>query len=281
MTTIVVPLDGSKLAEAAVGVATRLATQRNGRVQLVAVATDDDRQPVQDRLAAAADRVTDDVAVDVAVVDQQPGKQVADAIIGFVRTLPDAMLCMSAHGRTGLGAAVLGSTTEAVLHRLGRPVLVVGPDCAPDWDRHTAMVIPLDGSGRAERILPFAATISRSWKLDPWLVQVAHPFDNEVAQHAEHALERPRAELKAHGVEAHMDFQWASNAPACICAESRTIGAALIVMPTFLPTGLSRTLIGSVTMGVIHRAPCPVLVCPPETLEGGSNDPLEVCISGQ
>ena len=143
------------------------------------------------------------------------------------------------------------------------------------------MVIPLDGSGRAERILPYAASISRSWKLSPWLVQVAHPFDNEVAQHAEHALERPRAELKAHGVEAQTDFKWASNAPACICAETRSIGAALIVMPTFLPKGISRTLVGSVTMGVIHRAPCPVLVCPPETLEGGSNDPLEVCVSGQ
>ena len=258
MTTIVVPLDGSKLAEAAVGVATRLAALRGGRVHLVGVAPDDDRQPIQDRLTPAPTGRADDVAIEVAVVDLQPQEQVADAIIRFVRSLPDAMLCMSAHGRTGLGAAILGSTTEAVLRRLGRPVLVVGPDCEVDWDRHHAMVIPLDGSGRAERILPFAASISRSWKLTPWLVQVAHPFDNEVAQHAEHALERPRAELKAHGVEAKIDFKWASNAPACICAETRSIGAALIVMPTFLPKGISRTLVGSVTMGVIHRAPCPV-----------------------
>jgi hypothetical protein len=44
---------------------------------------------------------------------------------------------------------------------------------------------------------------------------------------------------------------------------------------------VARTFLGSVTMGVIHWATCPVLVCPPEALPGGVNDPREICVTGQ
>ncbi len=110
---------------------------------------------------------------------------------------------------------------------------------------------------------------------------MAHPFDDEVAQVAAHALERPARQLRAGGLDVKTDFQWSSAAPSCIAAEARSLQAGLVVMSTYLPTGAARTLIGSVTMGVINRAPCPVLVVPPEAVAGGVNDPLEACVSGR
>ncbi len=279
MTTIVVPLDGSSFSEAAIHVATTIARRRQGRVELIRVVAPDAQESCDDYLQVAAARITD-APVSHQVVELDDGEHVADAIRRHVDPDPNALVCMTAHGRSGLGAALLGTTTEAVIAQLGRPVLVVGPHCSPTWAQHRHLVIPLDGSGRAERILPYAAAVSRAWDLDPWLVQIAHPFDNEVAQHAEHVLERPERELRAQGLEPRTDFQWASNVPASIAGQARVIGASLILMSSYVPTGVARTLLGSVTMGVIHRAPCPVLVCPPDVLSGPISDQVPLVGTG-
>ncbi len=280
MTTIVVPLDGSDFSEQAVPVASALAARRHGRVHLIRVAEPEASAGLDVAMAEAADRETG-APVTWEVVERIHPEQVAEAIDRTVQGIDDAVLCMTAHGRSGLGAALLGSTTEAVLRRIGRPVLVVGPKCESDWIDGGRLVIPLDGSPRAERILPYAASVSRTWHLEPWLVQVAHPFDNEVAQTAANALDRPARLLRGHGLDVKTAFQWSSAPAACIAAEARSLQAGLILMSSYIPTGAARTLIGSVTMGVIHRAPCPVLVCPPEAVAGGVNDPLETCVSGQ
>ncbi len=176
---------------------------------------------------------------------------------------PGALLCLTAHGRTGLGAAVLGSTTEDLLRQTDRPVLVVGRHCSGGWPEQRRLMVPLDGSERAEQILPEVAGLASDWGLDTWLVQIVHPFDNETAQHLDSALTTAQSRLRELGVEAKIDYQFGSNAPASIAEQARLLGAALIVMSSRVSPGTARTLLGSVTQGVIHHAPCPVLVCSP------------------
>jgi nucleotide-binding universal stress UspA family protein len=281
MTTILVPLDGSNGAEAALAVGATVARRRGASLHLIRVAPSSQADAVEAYLDEVAQRVTD-VPVSWAMAVKHEPDQVADLLAREATARPDTLVCMAAHGRSGVGAAVLGSTSEALIRILGRPVLVVGPHCAPDWADHTNLVIPLDGSGRAERILPYAAAVARTWGLEPWLVQIAHPFDNAVAEQAQTILLRPRQEMKRLGLEAKTDFQWAANAAASVAGQADTIGAALIVMSTNLPHGLARTLIGSVTSGVIHQARSPVLVCPPASLAdpiGGGTATVETVLA--
>lgn len=263
MKTIVVPLDGSEFSEVALRAARAIAQEHRATLQLVRVTVPSVVEAADLYLQEVAAEIGD-VPVSTVVVVGEPGEAVAEGIDRAVREAPDAVVCMSAHGRSGLAAALVGSTTEDYLHRTDRPVIVVGRHCSTSWPDQRRVLVPLDGSGRAERILSKVAEVVDEWDLEPWLLQVAHPFDTEVAHEGDHALERARARLADMGVTAKIDFQFASNAAGSIDAQAKNLGAALIVMSSYVHPGLARTLLGSVTMGVIHDAPCPVLVCPPE-----------------
>jgi nucleotide-binding universal stress UspA family protein len=265
--TIVVPLDGSEFSEVALRAARAIAREHHATLQLVRVTVPSVVEAADLYLQEVAGEI-DDVPVSTVVVVGEPGEPVAHGIDQAVKDAPDTIVCMSAHGRSGIGAALVGSTTEDYLHRTDRPVLVVGRHCSTSWPDQRRMLVPLDGSGRAERILPKVAEVVGEWDLEPWLLQVAHPFDTEVAHDLDHALDRARARLADLGITAKIDFQFASNATVTIDSQARHLGAALIVMSSYVHPGLARTLLGSVTMGVIHDAPCPVLVCPPELGSG-------------
>ncbi len=49
----------------------------------------------------------------------------AEAIILFAREAGVDLIAMSTHGRSGLGRVVFGSVAEAVLHGAGKPVLLI------------------------------------------------------------------------------------------------------------------------------------------------------------
>jgi nucleotide-binding universal stress UspA family protein len=263
MRTIVVPLDGSTFAESALDVARRVADSTGASLRLVVVST----PAFGDADAGYLHRVTASMG-DRSVSGEQfvlgPGERVASTISRAVEAIgADALVCMAAHGRTGLGALVLGSTTEELLRAGCHPVLVVGRGCSPSWPDQARLLVPLDGSARAEQILPEAAGVAVDWGLETSLLQVVHPFDNVTAQHLGSALTVAADRMRDLGVEAKTDLLFGANPAQTIAHQARELGAALIIMSSRVHPGPARTLLGSVTMGVIHHAPCPVLVCPP------------------
>ena len=265
MRTIVVPLDGSTFAEQALRVARRVADITGDSLLLMAVSTaatcDPDATYLDRMIASLADPRVSSQQIVLA-----SGERVAPAISRVVEALgPDAMVCMAAHGRTGLGSMILGSTTEDLLRSGPRPVLVVGRSCSSTWPDHARLLVPLDGSARGREILPDAAGVAVDWNLETSLLQVVHPFDNETTRHLGADLAVAQERMRALGVEAKTDIAFGSNPPQTIAQEARQLGAALIMMSSRVHPGPARTLLGSVTMGVIHHAPCPVLVCPPTT----------------
>jgi nucleotide-binding universal stress UspA family protein len=56
-----------------------------------------------------------------------PEGSAADEILGLNRKVPDSLIAMCTHGRTGIGRWVLGSVTETVVRHAAGPVLVVRP----------------------------------------------------------------------------------------------------------------------------------------------------------
>lgn len=49
----------------------------------------------------------------------------AGAIVGLARNVPESMVAMNTHGRSGVTRFVLGSVTDRVVQQSGDPVLVI------------------------------------------------------------------------------------------------------------------------------------------------------------
>lgn len=150
---IMVPLDGSALAEKALPLARQLAAEWNASLWLVHVVS---HRPVTDFAYTETDpdAITDDVASRSAQryldrLASQLGRAVetrvlvgspTDELVAAAAALSISDVALSSHGRTGLAHAVTGSVADGVLHRLDLPMLVVPAGATDSSNR--------DGTGR-------------------------------------------------------------------------------------------------------------------------------------
>jgi nucleotide-binding universal stress UspA family protein len=88
---------------------------------------------------------------------------------------------------------------------------------------------------------------------------VVHPLDVETARHPEVLLD-PIVEQFGGPEHASANLLKSSYDAGVLADFAADLPAALIAMECHGTTGLARAVLGSVTMGVVHLAPCPVLV---------------------
>ena len=140
--TILVPLDGSIIAEAALTPAVELAREARAKLVLLRAAqahtlpmTDpieaqvDVMRESQEYLAAARARVQTAGVADVET-SAWYGPAV-EAIVEAARYRHADLIVMSSHGRSGVSRLVLGSVAESVLRATTVPILLIRPDGAP------------------------------------------------------------------------------------------------------------------------------------------------------
>jgi nucleotide-binding universal stress UspA family protein len=140
--TILVPLDGSIVAEAALTPAVDLAREAGARLVLLRAAQAhtlpmadpiqaqvDVMREAQEYLAAARARVTAAGVRDVEI-SAWYGPAV-EAIVEAARYRHADLIVMSSHGRSGVSRLVLGSVAESVLRATAVPILLIRPDGAP------------------------------------------------------------------------------------------------------------------------------------------------------
>jgi nucleotide-binding universal stress UspA family protein len=140
---ILVPLDGSALAEAALPPAIELLADGPTPTLLLLRAAEVPKMPgrdpieaqvrvvraAEDYLSALATRLTDRGVKGVKTsVWYGPA---APAIVEAARVGKVGMVVMSTHGRSGLGRLVLGSVAESVLRGTRTPILLVRDGGAP------------------------------------------------------------------------------------------------------------------------------------------------------
>lgn len=265
---LIVPLDGSEHATRALAVALELRRRTDARVVVVRSAHPADldaaRSETDAQLRAAG---LDDPGHEVEVV-----VDVDRGAVGAIATVaggePGTLVCMSTHGRGGIGRAVLGSVAEEALVDAAVPFALIGP-------HHRAgaldgpVVLAIDGSLRSEVVAPLAAEWSTRLGAPLWVVSVIDPRDAAAARAAlggDHVDEGAHV----HRVAAHLadelgrDVDWEvlhDDDPASALvrfADER--GARIVVMATHGRTGLARVTMGSVTARVVHDHAGVVLV---------------------
>jgi len=303
---ILVPLDGSDLAERAVTVAAALASRRGSALRLVHVHRPVSADPIhveglpvfdehlrplgrnheQAYLEGVRDRLAVGVRTSVALLDGPPAPALADD----ARANGAALIVMTAQGRGGIERALLGSVADQLVRISAVPVLLVrnGRGAPPSHFRR--IVVPLDGSPLSERILEHAQSLAHS---DPpaelVLVNVVQPrprgqwvgnapIEGSTAPHEENArryLDGVARRLTAVGARVQTSVLVSSDVASAVLNFARDEHADVIALATHGRSGLKRLALGSVADSVLRATTTPVLVLRPcgsqgvETLRSG------------
>ena len=139
---ILVPLDGSTLAEVALRKVVDLAAEDGGTISLLRATeahTSLNADPVDAQVMAV--REAEGYLAAVARRLRRRGRRriethvwygpAAAAIVEAAATQKADLIVMSTHGRSGLGRLILGSVTESVLRGTTIPILIVRPESGP------------------------------------------------------------------------------------------------------------------------------------------------------
>jgi nucleotide-binding universal stress UspA family protein len=171
------------------------------------------------------------------------------------------LLCLGTRGATAVGEALFGSVATEVIRRSRRELLVVGPHCTPDLEGDT-LVIAIDGSDGARAIVPAAVDLAGLLDLRPRLVEVlaggastASERRAEIARLADVARLAPGTRASDEQMLVH-----GSRVAETLVDMSVHPGVAMLAMATHAIGRFERLVAGSVTLDVVRRASCPVLV---------------------
>ena len=287
---ILVPLDGSKLSAGILPYVRWLAYGLKEPVELVRV-----NDPGQLAPAPAAPPITgSDYAASLSGIENvkcttEVGNP-AEVIIDLASAEPATLVAMATHGYSGAKRWLLGSVAEKVLHALTGDVLLVRPQ---DWHgsgnvQVKTILVPLDGSEVAEKILPTVSELAMGLSLSVQLVHVtkrvytgppdaflpvfgAIPNLKEVWEQDKAAANKYLTEkveqLRAQGianVSPNTIEGGVDGAAAAIIDLAQKIPGSFIAMTSHGQSGIGRWLIGSVTERVVRHSNCPVLIVRPQ-----------------
>jgi nucleotide-binding universal stress UspA family protein len=268
---LLVPLDGSALAERILDVVRWIVERRPCEVMLVTVVTG--RDPIRDpqRYLDSRGRSLQELGASIRwdVLDGDPAERIAD----FAEDYEPSLIAMATHGWTGIRRWVRGSVTEAVLRRAHVPVLAANPaalDASPTGRHFRSILVAVQGQETPPAVLPVVIELARTYGAAVTLFHAIEPPPLEIAEpglalltptvsEATSWLAPHRDELLKQGIDARMRVATGPAASA-IQVEARDCQADLIALTTHGRSGLERFLFGSVTEEVLRHCGCPILV---------------------
>ncbi len=140
---ILVPLDGSDVAEAVLPHAEALAKSENAEliimrvpvlpaaeyVSLDPIIASTVRKDIRDEASKYVNRTVDKLAKDhVKVVGITKEGPVPDTILEVAEETHADMIAMSTHGRTGIKRWLMGSVADKIVHHTHIPVMLIHPN---------------------------------------------------------------------------------------------------------------------------------------------------------
>ncbi len=292
---IVVPLDGTRFAEAALAPARELARAFDSRIlvtralspsglPMAAVAWDEERE--LDRMDEADEylrRIVDTLRdqgykADLLLYLAEPGASIAKAA-----ELDHAdLILMTTHLRWKVVPSDGPSTTLGVLARSRTPILAwraqepLEPEGGPDVSARPALLrrsespilVPLDGSRFAEGALAAAETLARTFGLYLVLVRAVEPAATRDAEQqdertATEYLQGVRRAVERRGVRAELAVR--RGTPLGVIDRLwRERDAGLIVLASHGRGGRTGTFLGSVAASLLEEVEAPTLVVRPD-----------------
>jgi nucleotide-binding universal stress UspA family protein len=291
--TVLVPLDGSELAEQGLRFAVLVARAARAKLRLALVheaATLQSRAVVHAEVGLRrAERAYLNRVVERLTREGLPrvtsvvlSGHAAEELTRYAAERDPDLVVLATHGRGGLERAWLGSVADHLVRNLTVPVVAVhAREPAAPAEPVTRILVALDGSKAAEAVLEPASELARLFDAELLVRRVVMPvplpadpllpvtvaYDTELtagleAEAGRYVDERVK-QLGAEGLRASgMVLAGPAIARTLIeAADEERVG--LIALTTRARGGLRRLGLGSVADKVMRGAPCPVMLTRP------------------
>jgi nucleotide-binding universal stress UspA family protein len=284
---ILVPLDGSELAERALPPALQIAKATGAEVVLLRVVSplflsidplvyDQMTQQGEDEAMSYlrslhADQIPSTLPVHLVT---QTGP-VAGLILQYAQEHDCTLIVMSSHGRSGASRWVYGSVADKVLRGACCNVLIIRAQVEEIPFVYRRILVPLDGSQLAERALEPALILAQTLPAELVLLRVVNPAHlavetSTMKQQSDYLETHDLADTQGYIQQIHASVigQVAKVQAEIVkgpTAETIIDYAAenlfdLIVMSSHGRSGVERWIYGSITEKVLRGANCATLV---------------------
>ncbi|HXZ05144.1 MAG TPA: universal stress protein [Ktedonobacteraceae bacterium] len=291
---ILVPLDGSRLAESVLPVVQQVASRFHAHVTLLHILEQHPPATIHGEHhlsgVAQAQAYLEQIAVslrssDIPVeihVHEEKEDNVAQSIVQHFQALHADLVIMCTHGHGGLREILFGSKAQQALQQGTQSILLLFPrdDDSVSPFNLRRILVPLDGTVAHEPALPMAITIARTFGAELYLVLVIPTLATlsgnqavsglllpsatravldfsqlEAEKYLEHAVTRCNTE----GVVAHAEVLRGDIIPQLLGLADR-LDVDLIVLASHARTGLDALFTGSVASRIAGRKIRPLLL---------------------
>jgi nucleotide-binding universal stress UspA family protein len=290
---ILVPLDGSGLAEQAIAPALMLAEAMTAKVVFLRVAVplalNIDPQLYQRIIETNTNKakrylrsVQDRFSPSVATAYETVVGPAAKAIINYAQEYEIDLILMSSSGRFGLSQWRHASVAERVLRcaPCATAIMRAQIETTPFAQKH--ILVPLDGSPQAEQALELAINIAKAVAAKLTLLRVTNParsrgsfglislskktkkglhkIEKRTRMEAAEYLHNVRATMLRNHVPIKVAVATGDDMTETIIDQADKLQADLIIMPKNGRSLLNRWVFGSVAEKIVRNANCATLV---------------------
>jgi nucleotide-binding universal stress UspA family protein len=292
---ILVPLDGSKLSETVLPLASLLAQKNHAKLILFHVIEQNPPDTVhgehhltdQQEASSYLDqliRSRPELVDAVRHVHTSAEKYVAGSIVEHSKELGVDLIAMCAHGQSGLQKRIFGNIAQEVLNMGDVPVLLLSPEKEQTIESCSCkcILVPLDGDHDHEAGLDMAIELSQSCQASLHLVMVVHELSTLPGEQAASAVLLPSAtsallEIGCEEAELYLvelmgklldkqiqvtgEVQRGDPAKQ-IVRSAKEFQADMIVLGTHSKTAMDAFWSGSVTPKIATQTHLPLLLVP-------------------
>ncbi len=293
---ILVPLDGSHLAESALPAAVALSTAFGSTVTLIHIIEHNAPQEIHGERHLRQQKEAYDYLDQVAQQNFPPEikvirhvhtdevKDVARSIVDHSGELSPDLIVMCAHGESGLRDIVVGSIAQQVISRGKTPILLVQPDenRFAQTISFSKLLVALDGDPEHEKALPLAKELAKSLNASLDLVMVVYTLGTLPSERAatsrllpvatsmmldmaesssQDYLKEMAVSFEAEGLTVSWDVRRGDPAANIIDSAERS-SSDLIVLATHGKSGIGAFWAGSVAPKVVTQTRIPLLLVP-------------------
>ncbi len=286
--SILVALDGSKLAEQALPYTAEIANAFASEIFLIKVCRTEETDfssVSQAYLNKQAEQLRKKLIGEVRINTSVSLGRPAQEIIRYAVEKNISLIIITSTGRSGIIPWLLGSTANEIIHSVKVPLLVVKVSKSPPSSvKLKRLLVPLDGSERSEAILPYTTRLAQNLSAEVILIQIVAPgrhvhtiggldyvyFKDKDMESmkaaAQEYLDRMVARLAREHVTTKCEIRIGEPSLE-IASYADENHCDLITMSSHGHSYMERWTYGSVAYKILHSSNRPVLILPLKTTD--------------
>jgi nucleotide-binding universal stress UspA family protein len=262
---VVIPLDGSKLAEVALPYAEELAGKMSSEIILLTVLQSEEAHEYQNHHSYTS-KIVDVTKRHVEkYIDISKRKAIrvgtatrtgnpAEGILDYVSKGNHNIIVMATHGRSGISRWAVGSVADKVVRATTRlPLMLIRAKGAhPDIRAKRVLkkaLVPLDGSTGSEAVIPYIMEIAPSLKMELTFLRVI-PKTNHTYDDAEDYLQSWCGWLEDQGITTRYELRVGAAADQIIDLADE-LAIDVVAMSTHGQNAINLWPLGSVAQKVL------------------------------